>query len=115
MEVNTELITLILSTLTATIGGVVGWFSGKRSKDNVYLQEQLASVNLLLENNKMIMGQYTESQERIVSLSSENARLQEVIRTMEMEIKRLTKKNDDNNRKIAEMQRKLDMLFGNEE
>lgn len=112
---STELITLILSTLTATIGGVVGWFTAKRSKDNVYLQEQLASVNLLLENNKTIVGRYTESQEKVVSLASENAQLKETIRSMEAEIKRLTRKNEENNRKIEAMQRKLDALFNTDE
>lgn len=110
-----ELLTIIIPVLSGAVGGVVGWLTGKRSKDNVYLQEQLTSVNLLLENNKKIMGQYTDSQETIVSLSGENAQLRERIRQMETEIKRLTRKNDENNRKIADLQRKLDALFSTDE
>ena len=89
----------------------MGWFSAKRQKDNVYLQEQLASVNLLLENNKSIMERYTESQEKLLSLTDENARLKETIRNLESEMKRLRNKNEENKRKIDDMQRKLDALF----
>lgn len=112
---NIELLTIIIPVLSGAVGGVVGWLTGKRSKDNVYLQEQLTSVNLLLENNKTIVGRYTESQEKVVSLSAENAQLKEVIRSMEAEIKRLTRKNDDNNRKIQAMQQRLDALFNSDE
>lgn len=106
-----ELISVVAPVLSATVGGVVGWFSAKRQKDNVYLQEQLASVNLLLENNKSIMERYTESQEKLLSLTDENARLKETIRNLESEMKRLRNKNEENKRKIDDMQRKLDALF----
>ena len=106
-----ELISVVAPVLSAAVGGVVGWFSAKRQKDNVYLQEQLASVNLLLENNKSIMERYTESQEKLLSLTDENARLKETIRNLESEMKRLRNKNEENKRKIDDMQRKLDVLF----
>ncbi len=106
-----ELISVVAPVLSAAVGGVVGWFSAKRQKDNVYLQEQLASVNLLLENNKSIMERYTESQEKLLALTDENARLKETIRNLESEMKRLRNKNEENKRKIDDMQRKLDVLF----
>lgn len=110
-----ELITVIASALTAIVGGVVGWLSGRRNRDNDYLQKQLASVTLLLENNKYIMAQYTEAQEKVIALTDENATLKATIRNLENEMARLQRKNEENKRKIDEMQRKIDTFFSPDE
>ena len=110
-----ELITVIASALTAIVGGVVGWLSGRRNRDNDYLQKQLASVTLLLENNKYIMAQYTEAQEKGIALTDENATLKATIRNLENEMARLRRKNEENKRKIDEMQRKIDTFFSPDE
>ena len=112
---SVELLSVISSIVTAVVGGIVGWFTAKRQKDNVYLQEQLSSVNLLLENNKAIMAHYTQNQEKMLALTDENARLKETIRNLEGEMTRLRRKNEENKRKIEEMQRKLDALFSTDE
>lgn len=105
----------IASSLTAIVGGVVGWLSGRRNRDNDYLQKQLASVTLLLENNKYIMAQYTEAQEKVIALTDENATLKATIRNLENEMVRLRRKNEENKRKIDEMQRKIDTFFSPDE
>lgn len=112
---SAELLTVIVSSLTAIVGGVVGWLSGRRNRDNAYLQEQLTSVNLLLENNKYIMAQYTEAQERVLALTEENTKLKETIRNLENEMVRLRRRNEDNKRKIDEMQRKINSFFSPDE
>lgn len=110
-----DLFTVIVSSLTTIVGGVVGWLSGRRKRDNTYLQEQLASVNLLLENNKDIMAQYTEAQGRVLALTEENTKLRETIRNLENEMVRLRRRNEENKRKIDEMQRKIETFFSPDE
>lgn len=51
----------------------------------------------------------------MLALTDENARLKETIRNLEGEMTRLRRKNEENKRKIEEMQRKLDALFSTDE
>jgi uncharacterized coiled-coil DUF342 family protein len=58
----------IVNVLSPIFGGIVGWFVGRRKKNNDFLTELQASIDLLASKNKELI-------EDVVALREENAKL----------------------------------------
>lgn len=106
-----EILNILVPTLTGIAGSVAGWLSAKRRNDNSLFQEQSNTIRLLMESNRQIMTEYSEAQERVLNLTEENTTLKGTIKKMESEINSLRRKNENNNRRIEELQRKLEQLI----
>lgn len=103
MEMNNELITIIVSVITS----ILGWFVGRRKRNNDLLQQQLETSKLLMESNQRIMAEYTESQERLLALSEENLSLKSAIKKHLDEIALLRKENETLRQRLIELQERL--------
>ena len=88
MDINlSDIFTYIAPVLT----GIAGWLSGRRKKNNDFLGDLQASIDLLAEKNKTLM-------EEVVKLREENAKLrvdvEELNRKLEG-VKTITKKYNE--------------------
>ncbi len=79
----------ILSYAVPAVTAVIGWFAGKKKRNNGMLHDMQASIDLLAQENKELMSEVVElrkenaefsvnqivMQNEIVELRKENARL----------------------------------------
>jgi hypothetical protein len=68
----------IFTYLAPVLTGVAGWLGGRRKKNNDFLGDLQASIDLLAEKNKILM-------EEVIKLREENAKLR-------IDIEELTRK-----------------------
>lgn len=82
------------------VTGVVGWLAGKRKRNNDFLNDLQASVNLLSEENKNLLAE-------VVELRKENAALLINQGIMQNEMSKLREENVVFRNEIEELNTRL--------
>jgi hypothetical protein len=59
---------MILSYAAPAATAVVGWFAGRRKRNNDFLRDMQASIDLLSEKNRELMNEVIVSREKIMML-----------------------------------------------
>lgn len=106
-----ELWSIIIPLAASAVSGIAGWIVGRRKRDNDFLMTQQESINLLVENNKMMVGNYTEVNAELIKSKEENATLQSQVHILQKEVERLKRQNEGLSRKLKEMQATVDQLL----
>lgn len=74
METNTTL-QFIGTYLIPLITALAGWIAGSRKRNNNFLQDLQASINLLSAENKKLLADLTSVNKEIVNVRKENEEL----------------------------------------
>jgi hypothetical protein len=82
-----DLLKEILPYLTPVITGFGGWFFGKRKKDNDFLQELQASIDILSQKNTELVKQVILLNSEIINLKRENAALRVEVEELSEKLK----------------------------
>jgi len=96
MNVLTILTPYVLSILSV----IVGWFIGKRKRNNDFISELQASIDLLSEK-------YTETLKELISVKKQNAELMINQNSMALDMKELRTENAGLKREIEDLTTKL--------
>ena len=87
---------VVLPLITA----IVGWFVGRKKKDNDFLADLQSSINLLSDKN-------TDLLKEVVQLRLENAQLMSNQATLQSQIKTLTFQNKELQTEIEQLNERL--------
>ena len=64
------------------ISAIVGYFVGKRKRDNDFISDLQTSIDVLSEKNAKLIKQVVELNDQVVSLKRENAELKAEIASL---------------------------------
>lgn len=99
METNTTL-QFIGTYLIPLITALAGWIAGSRKRNNNFLQDLQASINLLSAENKKLLADLTSVNKEIVNVRKENEELK-------ASIDRLCTENEQLKDEIRQLKEKL--------
>ena len=112
--VGTEIIRLIIDIALPAATAVAGYFTGRRKRDNDFLSELQASIDMLSAKNREHMDEVIKLRSQIVTLREENLELtkaQERIlkenAALQEEIRCLREENAKQSRLIEDLQHQL--------
>ena len=65
--------------LLTPISGIVGWFAGRRIRNNNTLNEMQKTIDLLVKKNKELVDEVIRVRMSVAKLEAENAELKQLI------------------------------------
>ena len=83
----------ILGFIIAPISSVISWIVGRRKSKNDFLHEMQASIDLLVEKNKILV-------EEITALRLENSKLRYDVQRLATENKKMSKEIEELNARL---------------
>lgn len=90
MENSVDIVRWIVELLIPIVTAVVGYFVGKKKRDNDFLSELQHSIDLLSEKNAQLIRETISLNETVVALRKENAELKNEVSLLREENKALT-------------------------
>jgi len=95
-----NVLTILTPYVLSILSVIVGWFIGKRKRNNDFISELQASIDLLSEK-------YTETLKELISVKKQNAELMINQNSMALDMKELRTENAGLKREIEDLTTKL--------
>lgn len=96
-----DIIEQIINWGLPIITGIVGWFTGRRKRNNDFLADLQSSIDLLSKKNSELMKQVLELNTTVLTLTEENAALK-------LEIQAVRRENSEMSEEISRLREKLE-------